>query len=130
MRTCDGVMRHLQSFLLSYFHELFSSWYPTVDLSEENVLLKETDTCKNYILGRIPSEKDTFWMPSLIFQPLYVSYHETLQKSMSLPIWFVANCNSMPSSESKKGVAIIPALLLIGKNAYLNNNSQFLKHFL
>lgn len=29
-----------------------------------------------------------------------------------LPTWLVANCSSIPSCESMKGVAITPALLL------------------
>lgn len=35
------------------------------------------------------------------------------RKIGALPIWFVANCSSMLSFDSMKGVAIIPPLLLV-----------------
>jgi hypothetical protein len=47
--------------------------------------------------------------------------HNTLTKQSSvwimecIPTWLVANCISIPSFESSKGVAITPALLLPAK---------------
>lgn len=38
----------------------------------------------------------------------------------NIPMWLVANCSSMLSFESMKGVAIIPALLLKTKKDKIN----------
>lgn len=49
------------------------------------------------------------WNEVLVYG--YVGY-KSLKILRFLPTWFVANCSSMLSSESMKGVAIIPALFL------------------
>lgn len=47
-----------------------------------------------------------------MFLQFLVTNNTEMKVVKLIPTWFVANCSSIPSFESKNGVAITPALLL------------------
>lgn len=59
------------------------------------------------------------FLSTMYRKQLWVTYYKCIPK------WFVANCSSMPSWESMKGVAITPALLLPEKKKKKMNHFQF-----
>lgn len=75
------------------------------------------------LLSTIPTLAFILESSCTIYQSLTMSINP--KQKCNIPKWFVANCSSMLSLESMKGVAMIPALLLeikMQKNHHVQHN--------